>query len=281
VRATVWGCRGSLATPGEETLRYGGNTSCVELELADGTVVVLDAGTGARGLGLRLAADRPAVIHLLLTHLHLDHLEGLGFFRPLWTSGVELHVWGPASPVMSLRERVARYLSPPLFPMQLADVAAHVTFHDVPEEPWSIGSARFLAEPVLHPGATVGYRVEENGSSLTYIPDHEPAFGHDLDSRSPDWISGWELARDASVVIHDAQYTETEYEEKTGWGHSSVADAVAFARIAGARRLVLFHHDPMHSDDELERLRERAHELWDGNGSRPELAYEGMEIVLG
>jgi phosphoribosyl 1,2-cyclic phosphodiesterase len=280
VRATIWGCRGSLATPGEDTLRYGGNTSCVQLELADGTVVVLDAGTGARELGLRLAADPPAVIHLLLTHLHLDHLEGLGFFRPLWTSGVELHVWGPASPLMSLRERVARYLSPPLFPMQLADVAANVTFHDVPEQPWSIGTARFSAEPVLHPGPTVGYRVEENGSSLTYIPDHEPAFGHELDGRSPDWISGWQLARDANVVIHDAQYTEHEYEEKTGWGHSSVADAVAFARIANAGRLVLFHHDPMHSDDELERLRERAHELWDGNGGGPELAYEGMEITL-
>jgi len=280
VRATVWGCRGSLATPGEETIRYGGNTSCIQLELADGTVVVLDAGTGARGLGLRLAADPPAVIHLLLTHLHLDHLEGLGFFRPLWTSGVELHVWGPASPVLSLRERVARYLSPPLFPMQLADVAANVTFHDVPEEPWSIGSARFLAEPVLHPGSTVGYRVEENGSALTYIPDHEPAFGHELDPRAPDWISGWELARDATVVIHDAQYTESEYEERTGWGHSSVADAVAFARIAGAHRLVLFHHDPMHSDDELDRLCARAHELWDGNGNGPELAFEGMEITL-
>jgi phosphoribosyl 1,2-cyclic phosphodiesterase len=280
VRATVWGCRGSLATPGEQTLRYGGNTSCLELELGDGMAVVLDAGTGARGLGLRLASDPPEVIHLLLTHLHLDHLEGLGFFRPLWTSGVELHVWGPASPVMSLRERVARYLSPPLFPMQLADVAAHVTFHDVPDEPWSIGSARFVAEPVLHPGATVGYRIEENGGSLTYIPDHEPAFGTDLASRTPDWISGWELALGADVVIHDAQYTEPEYLQRAGWGHSSVADTVAFARIAEAQRLVLFHHDPMHSDDELERLCERAHELWRGNGGGPELAYEGMQITL-
>jgi phosphoribosyl 1,2-cyclic phosphodiesterase len=280
MRATIWGCRGSLATPGEETLRYGGNTSCVELRLADGTVVVLDAGTGARALGLRLAAELPDVIHLCLTHLHLDHLEGLGFFRPLWTAGVELHVWGPASPLMSLRERVARYLSPPLFPMQLADVSANVTFHDVPEQPWTIGSATFTAEPVLHPGATVGYRVEENGTALTYIPDHEPAFGHDLGNRSPDWISGWALARGADVVIHDAQYTEREYEEKTGWGHSSVADAVAFARIAEARRLVLFHHDPMHSDGDLETLCERAAELW-GNGSAPpELAYEGMDITF-
>ena len=280
MRATVWGCRGSLATPGEETLRYGGNTSCVELRLADGTVVVLDAGTGARALGLRLAAEPPAVIHLLLTHLHLDHLEGLGFFRPLWTAGVELHVWGPASSILSLHERVARYLSPPLFPMHLSDVPAHVTFHDAPEEPWTIGSARFTAESVLHPGATIGYRVEENGSTLTYIPDHEPAFGEELARRTPDWISGYSLARDATVVLHDAQYTEREYEDKAGWGHSSVADAVAFTRIAGARRLVLFHHDPMHGDDELERLRERAEELW-GNGSAPpELAFEGMEIGL-
>ena len=280
MKVTFWGTRGSLPTPGQETAIHGGNTSCVELRLADGTVVVLDAGTGARALGLRLAAEPPAVIHLLLTHLHLDHLEGLGFFRPLWTAGVELHVWGPASPILSLHERVARYLSPPLFPMHLSDVPAHVTFHDAPEEPWTLGSARFTAESVLHPGATVGYRIEENSSTLTYIPDHEPAFGHDLDGRTPDWISGYALARGATVVIHDSQYTEPEYREKTGWGHSSVAHAVSFARIAGAQRLVLFHHDPMHGDEELELLRDRAAELW-GNGlPPPELAFEGMVIPL-
>jgi phosphoribosyl 1,2-cyclic phosphodiesterase len=279
VRATIWGCRGSLATPGPETIRYGGNTSCVELELDDGTIVVLDAGTGVRPLGLRLARRREP-IHLCLTHLHLDHLEGLGFFRPLWTEGAELHVWGPPSPVTPLRDRIARYLSPPLFPMQLADVPARVTFHDLPDEPWTIGSALFHAEPVAHPGVTVGYRVEENGRSLVYIPDHEPALGNDLSALSPDWMSGFALARAASVVIHDAQYTEQEYPQKVGWGHSSIADAVAFARIAGAERLVLFHHDPMHGDAELERLLERAHELWDDAASPPELAFEGMSISL-
>lgn len=279
MRATVWGCRGSLATPGPETVRYGGNTSCVELELDDGTIVVLDAGTGVRALGLRLAR-RQQPIHVCLTHLHLDHLEGLGFFRPLWTEGAELHVWGPPSPVTPLRDRIARYLSPPLFPMQLSDVPARVTFHDLPDEPWTIGSARFRAEPVAHPGVTVGYRIEENGHSLVYIPDHEPALGNDLSALSPDWMSGFALARDASVVIHDAQYTEQEYPQKVGWGHSSIADAVAFARIAGAERLVLFHHDPMHGDAELERLLERAHELWEDAGPPPALAFEGMSISL-
>jgi phosphoribosyl 1,2-cyclic phosphodiesterase len=279
VQATVWGCRGSLATPGPETIRYGGNTSCVELELADGTVVVLDAGTGIRPLGLRLAR-RPGPIHLCLTHLHLDHLEGLGFFRPLWTEGVELHVWGPASPVTPLRDRIARYLSPPLFPMQLGDVPANVTFHDLPDEPWTIGGARFSAEPVAHPGVTVGYRIEEDGRSLVYIPDHEPALGNDLKALSPDWISGYALARDADIVIHDAQYTEQEYPYKVGWGHSSIADAVAFGRIARARRFVLFHHDPMHGDAELERLLDRAHELWEDAGPPPELAFEGMSLSV-
>jgi phosphoribosyl 1,2-cyclic phosphodiesterase len=279
MRATVWGCRGSLATPGPETIRYGGNTSCVEVELSDGTVVVLDAGTGIRRLGLRLAR-REGPIHLCLTHLHLDHLEGLGFFRPLWTAGAELHVWGPPSPVTPLRDRIARYLSPPLFPMQLGDVPANVTFHDLPDEPWTIGSARFSAEAVAHPGVTVGYRIEENGHSLVYIPDHEPALGNDLDALSADWISGYSLAREASVVIHDAQYTEQEYPSRVGWGHSSIADAVAFGRIVEAQRLVLFHHDPMHSDGELEQLLDRAHELWENAGAPPELAFEGMSISL-
>jgi phosphoribosyl 1,2-cyclic phosphodiesterase len=165
--------------------------------------------------------------------------------------------------------------------MHLTDVPSHVTFHDVPEEAWTIGSARFTAESVLHPGATVGYRVEENGATLTYIPDHEPAFGHDgLDGRTPDWISGYSLARGANVVIHDAQYSELEYPDKAGWGHSSVAHAVEFARVAGAHRLVLFHHDPMHGDEELERLGERAAELWGNGAPPPVLAYEGMRVPL-
>jgi phosphoribosyl 1,2-cyclic phosphodiesterase len=281
VRARIWGCRGSLATPGPETVRYGGNTSCVELRAGDGTLLVLDAGTGIRPLGRALAGEPPAAIHLLLTHLHLDHLEGFPFFAPVWSTETELHVWGPRSPVRSLEERIARYVSPPLFPRKLADVPARLSFHDVPDREWTIGGVSVLSHPVSHPGPTVGYRLSENGRSLAYIPDHEPALGvHDLAAISPEWVSGYALAFTVDVLLHDAQYTAEEYSARVGWGHSKVDDAVAFALSAGAGRLVLFHHDPLHADSDLEALLASAVRLWGEDGTPPTLAQEGLIIDL-
>ncbi len=282
MRVRIWGCRGSLASPGAETMEYGGNTSCVQVLLDDGTMLVFDAGTGARALGLELAVPGQPV-HLLLTHLHLDHLEGLGFFMPIWNPSNEVHIWGPPSTVRSLDARIARYLSPPLFPIQLSDIPARLRFHDVPDEPWEIGSARIHAEPVAHPGPTLGYRIEADGASFAYIPDHEPALGNVLAALTPDWISGYRIARGADVLFHDAQYFEDEYAERTGWGHSSVADAVTFAQRAGVGRLVLFHHDPLHSDDFLDALSARAIERWQelgGDANGVEVASERREIEL-
>src|SRR5439155_16041123 len=200
VRAIVRGCRGSLATPGSHTLRRGGNTSCVEIRLPDETLLILDAGTGIRELGVELAG-RPGrrPIHLVLTHLHLDHLEGLGFFVPLWQPETELHIWGPPSKRESLRSRIARFLAPPFFPVLLADAPSHITFHDVPHEPWTIGKATITAQPVLHPGPTVGYRVEAEGGVLVYLPDHEPYLGGQRPDIGTDWISGFDPARDADL----------------------------------------------------------------------------------
>jgi phosphoribosyl 1,2-cyclic phosphodiesterase len=279
VNVTIWGCRGSLAVPGPDTLTHGGNTSCVEVELADGTVLVLDAGTGARPLGLRLA-DREGPVHVLLTHLHLDHLEGLAFFQPVWSPGRDVHVWGPRSTVDALEDRIARYFSPPLFPIDIHDIPARLTFHDTPEEPWTIGGAEIEAQPIAHPGPTVGYRITADGSSLAYIPDHEPALGGDLESLPPEWVSGFAIADGVDVLLHDAQYTEAEYRTRVGWGHSSVDAAVAFARSARVGRLVLFHHDPSHTDDDLLELRDRARELWGAGGVPPELAADGMALAL-
>jgi ribonuclease BN (tRNA processing enzyme) len=251
----------------------------VEVRLRDGTVVVLDAGTGIRRLGLDLARDHPRTIHVLLTHLHFDHLEGLGFFAPLWADETDLHVWGPPSPVRSLEERIARYFSPPLFPVQLSDVPAQMTFHDVPDE-WEIGSARLVAQPISHPGPTVGYCLSEGGRSLAYLPDHEPGLGADLTALPAEWVSGHALADAVDVLVHDAQYTEDEYAMRVGWGHSSVEQAVTFARKASVRQLVLFHHDPGHDDEALEKLLSCARELWGDEGEPPLLAYEGMKLEL-
>ena len=275
--ASVWGCRGSLPSPGEDTVRYGGNTSCVQVQTGDGVPVILDAGTGIKRLGAELAsAER---IHVLLTHLHLFHVEGLRFFEPLWRPTTEVHLWGPPSPVYTLRDRIARAFSPPLFPVDLGDIPATVVFHDVPEDTWELEGIRIQADHVSHPGSTVGYRLEQDGHTLAFIPDHEPVLGVALESLAAEWISGHALAAGADVLVHDCQFTESEYADRMGWGHSSVADAVSFARRAEVGQLVLFHHDPDRSDEGVDRLVERAGELWDGaGGAAPIAAFEGMSL---
>ena len=281
MRVTIWGCRGSLATPGVETVRYGGNTSCVEVSTSDErTALVLDAGTGIRRLGLELAERGVEHVHLCLTHLHLDHLEGLRFFAPLWDERVTLDVWGPPSPVVTLRERIARSFSPPLFPIDLRRVPARVSFRDVPREPWAIDGVTLSAELVMHPGPTVGFRIEEGGATLAYLPDHEPALVGPIAERTRDWLSGGSVAADADVLLHDAQYFAEEYDDRIGWGHSSVEDAVTYAHMVGARRLVLFHHEPDRGDSSLERLGAQARLLAAEGESEPVLAREGMVLEL-
>jgi phosphoribosyl 1,2-cyclic phosphodiesterase len=285
MKARVWGCRGSLAAPGPDTLRYGGNTSCVAVTVGSGETLVLDAGTGMRPLGVALEDAGVEKVHILLSHLHLDHLQGLGFFRPLFRAGVEVHIWGPPSPVQHLDERIGMYLSPPLFPVRLADIPSKLTFHDAPEEPVEIGSATVRASLVTHQGPTVGYRIEEAGRALAYLPDHEPSLGGtDLSTQPAEWISGHGIARDVDVLLHDAQYGDEEYPHHVGWGHSSIGQVVAFARKAEAGRLVLFHHDPYHTDAELEALVDEARRLWGDDAVSPDErvcgAWEGMEITL-
>jgi ribonuclease BN (tRNA processing enzyme) len=276
VRARFWGSRGSLAAPGPDTIRTGGNTSCVEVRTEDEHLVILDSGTGIRRLGASLDGTTPARIDILLSHLHLDHLEGLGFFGPLWNAATDLHIWGPPSPTRSLSDRISQYLSPPLFPVRLAEVPARVRLHDTLEEPWTLGSATIRAQPIIHRGPTVGYRIEDAGRSLAYLTDHEPALAVDLAKADPGWVSGFEVAAGADVLIHDCQYTEEEYPDRAGFGHSSTRHVAEFARLAGAKRLLLFHHDPNHSDDELEALCDRVRELW--TGGSVDLAREGDAI---
>jgi phosphoribosyl 1,2-cyclic phosphodiesterase len=260
-------------------VRFGGNTQCIEVRTPDGGLLVLDAGTGIKQLGARLEHDRP--VHVLLTHLHLDHVEGLRFFEPLWRAGSEVHIWGPPSLRHTLEARIARTFSPPLFPLEFADVPADVSFHDVPDQTWELEGVRIDAQSVSHPGPTVGYRLSLGSVAIAYIPDHEPARGVDPADAEPRYISGRGLAESVDLLIHDAHFSELEYPSRVGWGHSSVAHAVEFAKRWNARRLVLFHHDPDRSDDEVDAFVERACELWnDGAGDLPVAAREGMTLEL-
>ena len=278
----VWGARGSVPSPGPETTRYGGNTSCVQVTLSDGTIVVLDGGTGLRNLGLSLSQEG-ARVNILLTHLHLDHIQGLMFFAPAFRPSSEMVIWGPKAPEASLRDRIARYISAPLSPVEVRELPCDVSFREAPPTDWEIGPAKLQAASVTHRGPTLGYRLTDGDAALCYIPDHEPALGADLEHDDPEWISGFELARGASLLVHDCQYTDSEYPPHVGWGHSRLSDALAFARRVKPERLLLFHHDPLHSDDFLDAFQGAAIERWTELGGRPaqiELACERREIEL-
>ncbi|MGQ0570665.1 MAG: MBL fold metallo-hydrolase [Armatimonadota bacterium] len=257
MRITLWGTRGSLASAGPDTVRYGGNTSCVEVRGRDGTVLVLDGGTGIRRLGATIGTE-VARVDIILTHLHMDHIQGLGFFPPLHREDIDVHIWGPPSTTLDLRARLARYLSPPLFPVRLRDLPSRPTLHDVPLGGFEVEGLRIAAALVCHPGPTVGYRITEGEVSVAYLSDHEPALGVREFPADGDWTSGFDLAAGADLLIHDAQYTDDEYATHVGWGHSSIGHAVKFAAATGARRLVLFHHDPSHADTMLDRLVDKA-----------------------
>jgi len=252
VNMTLWGTRGSLPTPGPATERYGGNTSCVEVRgSVPGHVVVLDAGSGIRELGRVLGPDVER-IDLLLTHLHMDHIIGLGFFPVLFRPEVAVHIWGPSSATLGLRERLSRYLSPPLFPVRLRDLPCHLMLHDVPLGTFDLPGVEVTSALVCHPGPTVGYRLDDGHAVLTYLPDHEPALGARRFPDAPSWTSGFRLAAGADVLLHDAQYDANEYAGHLGWGHSTIEQALAFAEEAGVNELVAFHHDPAHDDRHLD-----------------------------
>ena len=266
MRAAIWGCRGSLPAPGPGTVRSGGNTTCVAVETAEGRLVVLDCGSGIRLLGDALAADPPRELDILLTHMHLDHVTGLGFFAPLFMD-TTVRIWGPRLGSPTLAESIVSYLSPPLFPIPFAGIPARIEFAEVRDETWQIGGLSVTAAPVQHPGGALGYRLEEGGGALAFIPDNE--LGLDPDAALA-------LAMGADVLFHDAQYTDAEYATRVGWGHSSLSDFAAFVRRTEPARAFMFHHDPAHDDDTLDAMRYEAARL---ANREIELAAEGL--VLG
>lgn len=253
MKVTFWGTRGSLASPGTDTARYGGNTSCVSVKGSEKTLLILDAGTGIRNLGQSLPPTLNKV-DILLTHLHMDHIQGLPFFTPLRRQGVEIHVWGPASTTLGLEARLQKYLSPPLFPVSVRELAAEIHFHELPAHLIEIGEFVIKAQLIIHPNPTIGYRIQEAGRAVTYLPDHEPALGGHTFPDDKSWTSGYALAEGSDLLIHDTQYTQEEYENRIGFGHSSIDHAFQFAKLSEVKHFVPFHHDPTHNDDQLDGL---------------------------
>lgn len=277
MRAHILGARGSFPHIGPKMVRYGGNTSCVEVTGGDGTVVMLDAGTGIRKAA---SAVDPGLrrMDILLTHFHIDHLQGLGFFAPLFNPNMEVHIWGPPSTTLTLHQRLARYLSPPLFPVCIRDFSCELHLHDAPRGEFELSGLRVTSDLVCHPGPTMGYRITENGSSIAYLPDHEVALGACNFPGEPAWMSGFGIVRGADYLLHDSQYNQQEYDERVGWGHSTPVQSAQYAAAAGVGTLVTCHHDPNHDDDTLDSMvAECAHF---SDGTRVVGGAEGMVIDL-
>ena len=251
MKVALKGVRGSIPTSGAETSYFGGNTSCIVVSEGDG-FLVLDGGSGIQKVHLPDAAVKR--VDILLTHLHLDHIQGLGFFSPLFDPSMEVHIWGPASASQSLHSRLSRYLSPPLFPVLIWELPAKLTLHDIENSSFQIGPFTIESRYIIHPGPTVGFRITGQHSVLTYIPDHEPALGLKGLFQDKKWISGYDLAAKADLLLHDAQFTTPEYQGKKGWGHSSMEDSIKFASLAEVKYLLLTHHDPLHNDNQLREI---------------------------
>jgi len=264
-----WGTRGSLAKPGPTTLRYGGNTACVEVRAAGGPLVVLDCGTGAHGLGQTLltAGQQPERGHLLITHTHWDHIQGFPFFAPLFVPGNEWDIYAPGSGGgHQLETTLAGQMEYTYFPVMLDQLKATLRYHDLTEGQFAIGPIRITTQYLNHPALALGYRLEADGVAVVYSTDHEP-HGRDEPDRSGRGAGSPEAPRahrederhveflaGADLVIHDAQYTAAEYPHKMTWGHTPAEWAVDYALAAGARRLALFHHDPLRDDEAVDRL---------------------------
>ncbi len=253
---TIWGTRGSLPAPSPENNFFGGNTSCVQVTEGD-TLLILDAGSGIRRLGDNFPAG-VSRIDILLTHLHMDHIMGLGFFLPLYNPRMEVNIWGPTSTKEPLLNRLQRYLSPPLFPIRLQDLPCRPNIIEINHSAFSIGNLAIQSAYVCHPGPTIGYRIENGHSVLTYMPDHEPALGSAHFPDEPEWTSGYTLALNADLLLHDAQYTSEEYAPRVGWGHSSMVDALKFGAMTAVKKMLFFHHDPSHTDSYLRHLLNKA-----------------------
>jgi len=277
MRIKVWGCRGSIPSPGGDTSKYGGNTTCVEVRLGDGSRIVIDAGSGIRNLGLEMARGGPRLIHLLLTHAHWDHLQGFPFFLPAYQKGFTLQVWGGPRSAATLRSHLRQQLTPPVFPVKFSELGARFRFPARPTGEIRIGEVLVQAIPLAHPDGGYGFKFSEAGRAFVFLTDNELGFRHP-GGLSPAAYA--ELCRGADLVLHDAQYTPEEYRRTRGWGHSVFPAVVELCRAAAPKRFGLIHHDPQHTDPQLDRHVRDFRRALGRRGADCFGAAEGMEIPL-
>ena len=280
----IWGARGSIPAPGPKTQRYGGNTSCVELRRGE-SVFILDAGTGIRELGdeiMRERAGRTFEGSLFITHTHWDHIQGFPFFAPAYVRGNRLRIYGAHGASRSFQESFRVLMDSSYFPVSLGEMAATIEFVETAGEPFACGGVEVRTAYTNHPGMDLAYKFAADGKTVTYLTDHEALQAMtQATAFARKWDRGVEdFCRSSDVLICDAQYTDEDYLSKRAWGHSRYKDTVGLGLRAGVKRLVLFHHDPAHGDDQLDAIARDAAEIVRSSGSSMEclLAKEGLRI---
>jgi phosphoribosyl 1,2-cyclic phosphodiesterase len=288
LRLRFWGTRGSIPSPGPNTVRYGGNTPCVEVRTETGWLVILDAGTGIRELGRSLVAGSNGhgiAADIFLTHAHWDHIQGIPFFAPIFQPGNHFTIWGSKTLETSIDRVIRDQMSPVVFPVTFEQLDATIDFGEIAEERHVGNGYEVTAFAVQHPGGALGYRFAsggKTGGSLVYISDNELGHSAAYTSRA-DWKNELvNFVRGATVLVHDATYTNDEYEKHRGWGHSTYDDAVTLALDAGVEQLVLFHHRPERTDDEVDHCVEMCRAMVAERGGRLQVmaAAEGMTLSV-
>jgi phosphoribosyl 1,2-cyclic phosphodiesterase len=298
-RLKLWGVRGSIPVPGPGTVRYGGNTACVEVR-ADGELIVLDAGSGIRELGVALENEfgsRPINLSLLITHVHWDHIQGFPFFVPSYNDKNQIRIFGYNGADSGLRKILTGQMATPFFPIALYDLPGKIQFEDLEAMDFKIGKVQVRAKIMNHPGVCVGYRIFTSKGSIAYLPDNESYEASKLHSAKSHSLSPEQTKNRAredraelvkflqgsDVLILDTQYTDEEYQAHVGWGHGSVSAAVSLALDASVRKLILFHHDPTHDDQMIDKMVQTARNLAAKSEGHLEVegAREGAEMTLG
>jgi phosphoribosyl 1,2-cyclic phosphodiesterase len=298
MKLVFWGTRGSISTPGKHTVRYGGNTPCVEVRLSNKELIILDAGTGIRNLGERLIENGESIkAYLMISHMHWDHIQGFPFFKPAFISGNELTIIGGETEKVSLQKMISDQMNKVYFPVQLNELKATLKFRKVVEEEFDVFDAHVQTMFVNHPTFAIGYRIAHKGKVLVYISDNEPFDRRVAQSiRNVDKViidrflrsNGdpnqrvFDFVRGADVLIHDATYTPEEYVDRVGWGHSHYLFTLKVAAEGEVKRLVLFHHDPAHGDTKVDDIVKKCRKEIRNRQYKFDCiaASEGMEIDL-